>query len=170
MRREAGGETHLVLVESYDGWAAVNEVMAEAGISGTPAMPKGCARLWRQRLRNFRASAPDATLAWPCFAKTTAIAGGRGIEASTLAAERHTQNRRHWRERGPSCLIGCQDVRNLLCRLPFLRTDDGVAPGEAQEMPNKSAVIRRGSDGSGRFQHWCARVQALGRSGNGQFQ
>jgi hypothetical protein len=27
--------------------------------------------------------------------------------------------------------------------LPFLRTEDGVAPGEAQEMPNESAAIRR---------------------------
>jgi hypothetical protein len=27
--------------------------------------------------------------------------------------------------------------------LPFVRTEDGVAPGEAQEMPNESAVIRR---------------------------
>jgi hypothetical protein len=27
--------------------------------------------------------------------------------------------------------------------LPFVRTEDGVAPGEAQEMPNESAAIRR---------------------------
>jgi hypothetical protein len=27
--------------------------------------------------------------------------------------------------------------------LPFIRTEDGVAPGEAQEMPNESAAIRR---------------------------
>jgi hypothetical protein len=27
--------------------------------------------------------------------------------------------------------------------LPFLRTEDGVAPGEAQEMPNERAAIRR---------------------------
>ena len=27
--------------------------------------------------------------------------------------------------------------------LPFLRTEDGVAPGEAQEMPNEGAAIRR---------------------------
>jgi hypothetical protein len=27
--------------------------------------------------------------------------------------------------------------------LPFLRTEDGVAPGEAQEMPNQGAAIRR---------------------------
>jgi hypothetical protein len=27
--------------------------------------------------------------------------------------------------------------------LPFLRTEDGVAPGEAQEMPNEQAAIRR---------------------------
>jgi hypothetical protein len=27
--------------------------------------------------------------------------------------------------------------------LPFLRTEDGPAPGEAQEMPNEAAAIRR---------------------------
>ena len=27
--------------------------------------------------------------------------------------------------------------------LPFVRTEEGVAPGEAQEMPNESAAIRR---------------------------
>jgi hypothetical protein len=27
--------------------------------------------------------------------------------------------------------------------LPFLRTEDGVAPGEAHEMPNEAAAIRR---------------------------
>jgi len=27
--------------------------------------------------------------------------------------------------------------------LPFIRTEDGVAPGEAQEMPNESAAIQR---------------------------
>lgn len=27
--------------------------------------------------------------------------------------------------------------------LPFVRTEEGVAPGEAQEMPNKGAAIRR---------------------------
>jgi hypothetical protein len=27
--------------------------------------------------------------------------------------------------------------------LPFLRTEAGVAPGEAQEMPNEGAAIRR---------------------------
>jgi hypothetical protein len=27
--------------------------------------------------------------------------------------------------------------------LPFLRTEDGVTPGEAQEMPNEGAAIRR---------------------------
>ena len=27
--------------------------------------------------------------------------------------------------------------------LPFVRTEDGVAPGEAQEMPNERAAIRR---------------------------
>jgi hypothetical protein len=27
--------------------------------------------------------------------------------------------------------------------LPFIRTEDGVAPGEAQEMPRESAAIRR---------------------------
>jgi hypothetical protein len=27
--------------------------------------------------------------------------------------------------------------------LPFVRTEDGVAPGEAQEMPNEAAAIRR---------------------------
>jgi hypothetical protein len=27
--------------------------------------------------------------------------------------------------------------------LPFIRTEGGVAPGEAQEMPNESAAIRR---------------------------
>jgi hypothetical protein len=27
--------------------------------------------------------------------------------------------------------------------LPFLRTEEGVAPGQAQEMPNERAAIRR---------------------------
>lgn len=27
--------------------------------------------------------------------------------------------------------------------LPFMRTEDGVTPGEAQEMPNEGAAIRR---------------------------
>jgi len=27
--------------------------------------------------------------------------------------------------------------------LPFIRTEEGVAPGEAQEMPNEGAAIRR---------------------------
>lgn len=27
--------------------------------------------------------------------------------------------------------------------LPFVRTEEGVAPGEAQEMPSESAAIRR---------------------------
>ena len=27
--------------------------------------------------------------------------------------------------------------------LPFVRTEEGVAPGEAQEMPNERAAIRR---------------------------
>ena len=27
--------------------------------------------------------------------------------------------------------------------LPFVRTEDGVVPGEAQEMPNEGAAIRR---------------------------
>jgi hypothetical protein len=27
--------------------------------------------------------------------------------------------------------------------LPFLRTEEGVAPGQAQEMPNEGAAIRR---------------------------
>ena len=27
--------------------------------------------------------------------------------------------------------------------LPFVRTEDGVAPGQAQEMPNERAAIRR---------------------------
>jgi hypothetical protein len=26
--------------------------------------------------------------------------------------------------------------------LPFVRTDDGVAPGQAQEMPSESAAVR----------------------------
>ena len=27
--------------------------------------------------------------------------------------------------------------------LPFVRTEEGIAPGEAQEMPNEQAAIRR---------------------------
>jgi hypothetical protein len=27
--------------------------------------------------------------------------------------------------------------------LPFIRTEDGVAPGDAQEMPSESAALRR---------------------------
>ena len=55
--------------------------------------------------------------------------------------------------------------------LPFLRTEDGVAPGEAQEMQSKSAAIRR-AEAMARelFQRRRARVQTLGRSRNGEFQ
>ena len=28
--------------------------------------------------------------------------------------------------------------------LPFVRTEEGVAPGQAQEMPNEGAAIRAG--------------------------
>jgi hypothetical protein len=31
----------------------------------------------------------------------------------------------------------------MVSDLPFVRTEDGVAPGEAQEMPNEGAAIRR---------------------------
>ena len=55
--------------------------------------------------------------------------------------------------------------------LPFVRTEGGVAPGQAQEMLNEfSGDPARGSDGAGLFQCRRARIQALGRSGNGQFQ
>jgi hypothetical protein len=30
--------------------------------------------------------------------------------------------------------------------LPFVRTEEGVAPGEAQEMPNEGAAIRRAEE------------------------
>ena len=53
--------------------------------------------------------------------------------------------------------------------LPFVRTEDGVAPGDAQEMPSsqpRSAVRKRWR---GTLPCWCAGVQTLGRSGNGQF-
>ena len=33
--------------------------------------------------------------------------------------------------------------------LPFVRTEKGVAPGEAQEMPNEGAAIRRAKSMSG---------------------
>ena len=34
--------------------------------------------------------------------------------------------------------------------LPFIRTDDGTAPGEAQECQSEAAAIRR-AEGSGEF-------------------
>ncbi len=33
--------------------------------------------------------------------------------------------------------------RHILVALPFLRTEEGVAPGQAQEMPNERAAIRQ---------------------------
>jgi hypothetical protein len=33
--------------------------------------------------------------------------------------------------------------------LPFVRTEEAVAPGEAQEMPNEGAAIRRAESMSG---------------------
>ena len=43
----------------------------------------------------------------------------------------------------------CQTKRTLAMAiiyyvaLPFVRTEEGVAPGEAQEMPNEGAAVRR---------------------------
>ena len=54
--------------------------------------------------------------------------------------------------------------------LPFVRTEEGVAPGQAQEMPNEAAAIRRAESmyaGSGQFRR--ARVQAERRSEYGKF-
>ena len=55
--------------------------------------------------------------------------------------------------------------------LPFIRTEDGVAPGEAQEMPSESAAIRRAeamardSSNAG-----ALAFKRSGDPGNGQFQ
>ena len=44
--------------------------------------------------------------------------------------------------------------------LPFIRTDDGTAPGEAQECPSEAAAIRRAEGMSrdpantGAGEHW----------------
>jgi len=54
--------------------------------------------------------------------------------------------------------------------LPFIPTEDGAAPGEAQEMPNESAAIRRGSIGASAYQCRRARLRTLGRSGAEKFQ
>ena len=49
--------------------------------------------------------------------------------------------------------------------LPFVRTEEGVAPGEAQEMPNEGAAIRRAeSMSAGCCERRCACVQAERRS------
>jgi hypothetical protein len=48
--------------------------------------------------------------------------------------------------------------------LPFVRTEDGVAPGEAQEMPNEGAAIRRAEAMSRDFTN--AGALAFKRSGD----
>jgi hypothetical protein len=48
--------------------------------------------------------------------------------------------------------------------LPFVRTEEGVAPGEAQEMPNEGAAIRRAETMS--FDPTDAGALAFKRSGD----
>jgi hypothetical protein len=48
--------------------------------------------------------------------------------------------------------------------LPFVRTEEGVAPGEAQEMPNEGAAIRRAETMS--FDPTDAGALAFTRSGD----
>ena len=47
--------------------------------------------------------------------------------------------------------------------LPFVRTEDGVAPGEAQEMPNERAAIGGLDNVTGPGECWRARLQAQRR-------
>jgi hypothetical protein len=47
---------------------------------------------------------------------------------------------------------------------PFLKTDDGIATGEAQEMPSAAAAVRRQSDVSRSPQCGRASFQTLWRS------
>jgi hypothetical protein len=54
--------------------------------------------------------------------------------------------------------------------LPFVRTEDGVAPGEAQEMPNEGAAIRRAESMSRDCECRRARIQTKRRSEHGKFQ
>ena len=54
--------------------------------------------------------------------------------------------------------------------LPFVRTEEGAAPGEAQEMPNEGAAIRRAETMSrDPRQRRCTRVQAERRPKYGNF-
>jgi hypothetical protein len=39
--------------------------------------------------------------------------------------------------------IGGSRARRLMVALPFVRTEECVAPAEAKEMPNKGAAVRR---------------------------
>jgi hypothetical protein len=48
--------------------------------------------------------------------------------------------------------------------LPFLRTEDGIVPGEAQEMPNELAALRRAEGLSRKSDHVGA--LAFKRSGD----
>jgi hypothetical protein len=38
--------------------------------------------------------------------------------------------------------------------LPFIRTEEGVAPGKAQELPNEGAAIRSAVQALRRSEHW----------------
>ena len=45
---------------------------------------------------------------------------------------------------GVFLFLGCfADIATARIALPFVRTEEGVAPGEAPEMPNEGAAIRR---------------------------
>jgi hypothetical protein len=53
--------------------------------------------------------------------------------------------------------------------LPFVRTEEGVAPGQAQEMSNEPAAIRR-VDVAGSCQCRRTRLQAKRRPEHGKFR
>ncbi len=54
--------------------------------------------------------------------------------------------------------------------LPFVRTEDGAAPGDAQEMPNPSAAIRCAEAMARNPLHVGALAfKTLGRSEKGEF-
>ena len=44
---------------------------------------------------------------------------------------------------GKSARVGGSNNVTYYVALPFVRTEEGVAPGQAQEMPNEAAAIRR---------------------------
>src|SRR6476469_1751880 len=59
---------------------------------------------------------------------------------STAVAGRPAQGRRNRRKEGRG-RIGGSNGRDLA--LPFVKTEEGTAPGQAQEMPNETSAVRK---------------------------